>query len=278
MARIRDLFRNGNGPGEIENEDAPMSELQQYITQGDHYEQLEQDMSILEDERDSKRLHKEAAREVVRSAEDSIRKLHVIKMGRCPHCSAHLRRHLFASICENCGWHTYDTPKSGPVRVHLRNSGEVIQGDRSYAVGGGNVLVLRGEMVVAKLSAHAIAWIEYCWSDEEVDQQHRHLVQRMQISCGWCEGVAEPEKEGFHMVHIAFGNSQERYCFCCDDCYEAFRKMYPARVHRNCYERNCAECNLCNKRYDDEAQGMNFLAKDYLAFRSNKGAAKGTAK
>ena len=40
--------------------------------------------------------------------------------------------------------------------------------------------------------------------------------------------------------------------------------MYPSRVHRNCYERDCATCNLCQKRYDDDATEMRLLAKDYL--------------
>ena len=40
--------------------------------------------------------------------------------------------------------------------------------------------------------------------------------------------------------------------------------MYPARVHRNCYERSCADCNLCVKRYEDESEGIRTLAKDHL--------------
>ena len=71
------------------------------------------------------------------------------------------------------------------------------------------------------------------------------------------------------MVHIAFGATQERYCFCSDDCYEAFRQMYPARVHRNCYERACDTCDLCIKRYRDEAEGIRTLAKDLLRMKSN---------
>ena len=27
-------------------------------------------------------------------------------------------------------------------------------------------------------------------------------------------------------------------------------ERYPSRVHRNCYETDCAECDLCTKRYD----------------------------
>ena len=90
----------------------------------------------------------------------------------------------------------------------------------------------------------------------------------MTLHCDWCNNAADPEKDGFHSVHVAFGASQARYCFCQDECYESFRRMYPSRVDRNCYERNCAECNLCIKRYDDDSDAIHMLAKDYLAARS----------
>lgn len=72
-------------------------------------------------------------------------------------------------------------------------------------------------------------------------------------SCAWCNRPCQPEKDGFHLVHVAFGTTQERHCFCSDDCYEAFRRMYPSRVHRNCYETPCAECTFCVRRYVDES-------------------------
>ena len=74
--------------------------------------------------------------------------------------------------------------------------------------------------------------------------------------CAWCDTPCRPEQDGFHLVHIALGSFQERHCFCCDDCFEAFRRMYPARVHRNCYERPCADCNYCIKRYTEESDGF----------------------
>ncbi len=43
--------------------------------------------------------------------------------------------------------------------------------------------------------------------------------------------------------------------------------MYPARVHRNCYERSCDGCDLCTKRYENEAEGVRTLAKDYIRER-----------
>ncbi len=82
------------------------------------------------------------------------------------------------------------------------------------------------------------------------------IVSRTEQPCAWCNTPCHPNQDGFHVVHIALGSFQERHCFCCDDCYEAFRRMYPARVHRNCYERPCADCNYCIKRYTEEADGF----------------------
>jgi hypothetical protein len=153
------------------------------------------------------------------------------------------------------------------VRVHLKDQNRPIEGDRCYRVRSGTLLVVEGEVVIAKIARDALSWVEYIWEDEEIDQRHREVIENLDINCGWCNQPAVPDKDGFHLVHVAFGTSQERYCFCSDDCYEAFRKMYPARVDRNCYERNCAECNLCVKRYDDEAEGVRLLAKDFLKIK-----------
>jgi len=46
--------------------------------------------------------------------------------------------------------------------------------------------------------------------------------------------------------------------------------MYPARVHRDCYERDCEECNLCLKRYGNVAEGLRMLAKDYIAVKKKE--------
>lgn len=82
------------------------------------------------------------------------------------------------------------------------------------------------------------------------------ILAQTEQPCAWCDTPCRPEQDGFHLVHIALGAFQERHCFCSDDCFEAFRRMYPARVHRNCYERSCAECSYCIKRYVDESDGF----------------------
>ena len=229
-------------------------------------QQLEQDISILEDDDPAveKKVQRAAERTVHDAAEESLRRLRVIQMGRCPECGAHLVRHLFASVCESCGWHEFEVPRRGPVRVHLKNRADPIAGDRAYLVKPGFLVVIKEEVVVARVSQSVVSWIEYVWSTEEIEQRHRQIVQDAKLPCGWCEKPCDPDKDGFHLVHVAFGSTQDRYTFCSDECYEAFRKMYPARVHRNCYERECRTCDLCVKRFDDEAEGMQVLAKDHL--------------
>jgi len=132
------------------------------------------------------------------------------------------------------------------------------------------MVVVKNDVVVAWVNRDYIVWIEYGWAPEEIDMRHRQILDRLTLLCGWCNKECDPHEDGFHVAQIAFGSTQERYTFCSDACYEAFRKMYPARVDRNCYERNCTECNLCIKRYDDNGEGLRLLAKDYLLPRKNK--------
>ena len=229
-------------------------------------DKMERDMMLLEDTYGlkEKKVQKEAEKQVQTAAEDSLKKLHIIQKGRCPICGEHLHQHLFATVCESCNFHNYEVPRRGPVRIHLKSGATPVEGELCYVLKNGDVLVMREDVVTAKIPKDAVDWIEYQWDDAEIDQRYKQLIDHWKLNCGWCNGPADPEKEGFHLVQAAFGSTQERYVMCSDECYEAFRKMYPARVHRNCYERNCAECNLCDKRYDDETDGIRLIAKDFL--------------
>lgn len=88
------------------------------------------------------------------------------------------------------------------------------------------------------------------------EQRPALLTELAAHTCAWCEKTCQSGQDGFHLVHVAFGTTQERHCFCSDDCYEAFRRMYPSRVHRNCYETACADCPFCIKRYADESDAF----------------------
>ncbi len=266
MTRLRSLF----GFGEDKDDDL-QPPLENSILPDHQRDKLERDIQILEDEYGlkEKQLHKEAERQVQDAAKDSLKQMHVIQMGRCPHCGEHLSEHMFAAICESCGWNTFDVPRNGPIRVHLKDHTTVLDAQRCYVTSIGDVFVVNNDVVTARLLKGAVDWIEYVWTPDELDQRYKATLERLHITCGWCNNKVDPSSEGFHMVHVAFGASQERYVFCSDACYEAFRKMYPARVHRNCYERKCSECNLCVKRYDDDDDGsMRVIAKDLLRFKA----------
>ena len=219
--------------------------LKDVIIQGDQREQLEQDKKLLEeaDDTGADEITREARRRLKEAAEQSLRSLKVIQGGRCPKCGEHIRQHLFAAICDSCGWNSYD-------------------GERAYMLKDGTTLLLRKDAVVARLRREAIGWVEYIWPDDELEQRRKKVLDQLTVKCSWCEKVCDPELDGFHVVQVAFGANQERSSFCSDECYEAFRKMYPSRVHRNCYERSCADCNLCIKRYDDEIGSIRMMTKD----------------
>lgn len=246
------------------------SPLQNTVLPDHQRDQLEKDILILDDEfgLKEKRLHKEAEKQVQYAAEDSLKQLHVIQMGLCPRCGEHLHESLFATVCEACGWNTYEVPARGPVRVHLHADHPPIEGDHCYVTATGEVFLLKNDVVIAKINKNAVNWIEYIWTREEITQRYHQVVDRLKIKCSWCEKDADPKQEGFSLVQAAFGSCQERYIFCSQECYEAFRKMYPSRVHRNCYERQCADCDLCTKRYDDESEGIKMLAKDFLKVKN----------
>lgn len=231
----------------------------------DQREQLAREVSMLENRSGvhTRKLQDDAEKKVLSAVQDSVRKLHVVELGRCPSCGERLFQHLGANICDACGWHQYDHPKRGEVRVHLSN-GECVHGERAHVLKNGDCLVVHDGVVCAQIPRHAFSWVEYVWNNGELEQRKFDANSKLIVKCGWCGQETDPNQDGFHLVHAAFGSSQERYCFCCDDCYEAFRKMYPSRVDRDCYERDCTDCDKCLKRYDDEASEMRILAKDYI--------------
>ncbi|MGN0893162.1 MAG: hypothetical protein ACI4Q0_07820 [Oligosphaeraceae bacterium] len=233
----------------------------------DQRAQLASDLSMLDktDTGRSLRLQKDVERSVISAAEDSVKRLRVVEMGRCPSCGAHIYQHVGANICDACGWHQFDLPKKGAVRVHLKGGAEApLEGERAYVLKSGDCLVVRNGVVAAQVPRDAYTWVEYNWPQEELASRHTEAQKQLTVPCGWCGKHTNPTADGFHLLHIAFGATQERYCFCSDECYEAFRKMYPSRVHRDCYNRDCATCNACQKRYDEEAAEMRMLAKDYI--------------
>ncbi len=259
----RNLFKQLLGMDEREA-DREMEALQEPAILPDiQIAKREKDISILDNEDAEKRAMRKALEEVQDAAEESLQDVQVVQMGRCPACGEHLRQHLFASVCESCGWHAFDTPREGQVKVHLKGREAPLVGDHGYVVKDGTILVISHGVVIARVSQEALSWIEYVWLDDEVKERHTQALKRLGIPCAWCSKPVDPHKDGFHISHVALGAFQERHCFCSDECFSAFKKMYPARVHRNCYERDCADCDLCMKRYDDESEGIRLIAREH---------------
>ncbi len=265
--RIKELLGLERDPDHPSDENEKTPDI--VLLHDEQKEEMERAISVLDDDEGTveKKAQQEAERTIQTAAQETLKRLHIVQLGRCPTCGSHLHRHLFASICDACGWYDYEAPRRGPVRIHLRQRPEPIEGERCYLVKPNALVVVKNDVVVAWVNRDAVAWIEYGWTAEEIDMRHRQILDRITLLCGWCNKECDPDQDGFHVVQVAFGSTQERYTFCSDACYEAFRKMYPARVDRDCYERNCSECNLCIKRYDDDGEGLRLLAKDYLRLR-----------
>ena len=148
---------------------------------------MEQDLAVLGDQggdKEEQLLH-EAAKEVEAKAAESLLQIQKIKLGRCPRCGAHLSTRISANICEECGWNKYDVPKYGKIIVHLK-TGETVWGEHSYVLKDGYCLITRGDVVYAKFPRDAYSWIEYQWTEEELEQRRRANNAALSVPCGWC--------------------------------------------------------------------------------------------
>lgn len=251
MATIREMFGMGKKPP-----DKPSSSAEDDLRIHTEFqdEEIEKSIKVLgESGLQPDKIERRISRQVQETLEglgaNAATRIHVVSRGYCPSCGSKLKQHLYTNICLECGWNQYTVPPKGPVKLRLKN-GDAIQGETCYILKDGSILVLRRDVVVARVNKEACETIEYDWSDDDIKTKEEQRLNEEKFLCSWCEGEATPDKEGFNIVYLALGTHQNRYIFCCDDCLEAFRTRYPSRVHRNCYEVDCGECNLCTKRFD----------------------------
>ncbi len=91
------------------------------------------------------------------------------------------------------------------------------------------------------------------WEDEELSRAREQVKRQRYGICSWCDAdLSEVEGEGPFEDFVSHGAFQERYIFCSEKCMGSFRKRYPPRIHRNCYEKDCNVCDMCIKRYDTD--------------------------
>lgn len=236
-------------------DDAAATPRERQIVIEGQAEEAEEAMTLLskEDNLDDTLVEIESA--VQEAAKTSLRSIKMMEEGRCPSCGQKTHQFLFTSVCANCGWFSYISPEEGKSIIHLKNSSTIECGS-TFDTRGDYILGITDGVVRAKVSKDNVEHIEFVWTDDEIHRKRVTRDRQQEGICSWCEkSLTETEAdEDPIVVYAAFGHEQERFIFCTEKCEKSFQKQYPIRIHKNCYNRTCTECDLCQKRYagDDE--------------------------
>lgn len=211
------------------------------------------------DRREVDKADMEVQQVVTRAAQTELKDILIIDQGRCPRCHARTENFLFTMVCPSCGWFRREVPSRGHSVVSLR-SGQEIECDYVHHSDRDEILCIRDGVVISEVMRSEIRHIDHRWGEGELDEA-RTLANRLKTGiCSWCnQSIDQTPEEEHGEDYVAFGAFQERYIFCSEKCQRAFRRHYPARVHRNCYETDCNTCNLCIKRFDTHGFKRNIL-------------------
>ena len=189
---------------------------------------------------------KEAVTEAARS---DMRDILMIDQGRCPTCHARTESFLFTVVCPSCGWYRRRVPEKGKSTV-LLNDGEKITCDYVHR-GKEEYLCIRDGVVVAEVMRTSVDMIRHDWKERELEEVRQQQIKYKTGLCSWCEKqLSEVDPDEIQEDYSAFGAVQEHYVFCSEKCQKAFRKQYPSRIHRNCYETDCNTCSQCIAKFD----------------------------
>ena len=232
-----------------EPDNGTTKERQIHIEGQDEHVQEAMDLLAQEDQDELDEALDEVNETVREAARASLRDLRLMQEGHCPSCGHKtLRQFLFTTVCSSCGWFSFISPEEGKSHIHLQ-SGRTIECGTTFDTKGDFVLGITSGVVRAKVPKENVEYIEFSWTDEEVRRKRESRAKEETGICSWCEKSLADDNDENVIVYAAFGSAQERYVFCSDKCNEAFQKQYPIRIHKNCYERSCLDCDLCNKRY-----------------------------
>ena len=192
----------------------------------------------------------DADQAVTEATRDEITRMKLIEHGCCPQCNGRIEHFLYTVVCPSCGWFRRAVPDASSCIVHM-DTGEKLTCDHVYSVNTDQLLCVTEGVVRSHVMRQHIKRIEYIWDEEKLKEAKAKAKKRVFGICAWCEkDLQEAEDNQPIEEYVAFGAMQERYVFCSRQCLEAFRKQYPSRVHRNCYETDCENCDKCIKRYD----------------------------
>lgn len=198
----------------------------------------------------------EVSETVREAAKASLRDIKLMEEGHCPSCGHKtLRQFLFTTVCSNCGWFSFISPEEGKNIIHLK-SGRTIECGTTFDTKGGFLLGITDGVVRAKVSKENVEYVEFSWTEEEIRRKRESRVREQVGVDSWTEKPLTEYKDEHIIVYAAFGPNQERYVFGSEENAEAFKKQYPVRIHKNCYERSCVGCDLCHKKYSGEDETL----------------------
>ncbi len=238
-----------------DEEDHSASAREKQIVIEGQAEEVEEAMNLLT-ERDSNDLDEtmeEIDAAVRKAAKTTLQDIRMMEEGRCPACGQKTQQFLFTSVCASCGWFSFISPEEGKSVIHLK-TGRNIECGTTFDTQGDYILGITDGVVRAKVTKDNVQHIEYVWSDEEIEKKRSARAREQAGICSWCEKNLTLAEEESIVVYAAFGSYQDRYVFCSRHCSKAFQHQYPIRVHKNCYNRPCPDCDLCIKKFsgDDE--------------------------
>lgn len=200
----------------------------------------------------------EVEQAVTEAKRADIRQIMMIEHRRCPQCGGRTDNYLLTVVCPSCGWYKREQPTAGKTVVHL-DDGATISCDRIYRVKDDEFVCVEQGVVISLVMRRHVRRIEYQWTESELTQMRKRSRKLRTGICYWCEKDLSDAEEAVSQEgrpagpfedYVAFGIFQERFVFCSEACMASFRRRYPSRVHRNCYETDCKSCDNCIKRYD----------------------------
>ena len=249
---MRGLFKRGEG-------NAPETSREKQIVIEGQAEEAENALSVLakEGKESLDQTMEEINVAVQEAAKTTLRDIRLLEEGRCPSCGHKTNQFLFTSVCANCGWFSFISPEEGKSVIHLKN-GKSIECSTTFDTKGDYILGITDDVVRARVAKENVEYIEFIWTEEEISKKRQARIRQQAGICSWCEKPLSEIEEGKDpiIVYAAFGNEQDRYVFCSERCEEAFKKQYPVRVHKNCYNRPCPGCDLCVKKYGGEDETL----------------------
>ena len=209
------------------------------------------DLSASERPRNVSRAKTEAEEVISTATIADIRGAALIGRGRCPECGGRTESLLYTAVCTSCGWLRQFAPEGGHCILYLE-TGDTLTCDRTYTVKRDQLLCVKDDVVVSQIDRSTVRRIDFVWGEKELARARERLRKERRGVCSWCEKDLDDveEDDAPFEEFVAFGVFQERYVFCKTACLRSFRKQYPVRIHRNCYETDCSSCDECMKRFD----------------------------